>query len=750
MKPFPQSSVRALISIPLALLLLLAGCDLAAIGEQEQIANIETIRAGTPSPTPSPTITNTPAPTATLTPTVGPSPTPSATPTASPTPLPPTPTPNPALAGFSFCDQQAGARGGRFSARLLAADASGTPAYEQVVLRFELATGSGPLGAEAACLSSADLAVATGVSELDGAYAVRVSLPGWLRDEAFRSSPISGTLSFSGTRTLTSARLVPADTPDAGADLLIGLSEPLPFRLSVERNPTRLTLAVARSSPIVGSSDQLRLPAGGGAPQLATPRFVIFDGDIWRVAPGLRTAGDGLTPGAAGAENLTDSPETETALAVSPDGTSIAFCRAAPGLDPADVELPVPSTLWVMDANGDGARPLAQVGLSCADPAFSPDGASVAFAVDETGAMPVQRTIYTVPLNGGQAERLIEGNDEWSRYAPQWLADGAVVFAATAPDGRSTLFLRSATGEVSDVGASILVPDSAATPYRTLGRPLAARDGSRFAVEAVRGNGPGADLVILDASGKLLERIGTASEVAPTPTPTASPSPTATRTPMAAGTTTTPATSPTAATPAATNATTPATGTATRSPTAAGTATTPTTPAAGTATRSPTAASTATALAASPTATPSPTAEPDGTPTATATLAPTPEPEPVPEPRLAGPYWTRPLAWDEQGRLLYVSTLCASQVVQDYQLYRWAGARRSELLLTGQSFGGIGDARMADDQLVYVLTEQTPPGSRGPQAANPRGAASLWLWDTASGARGELLQAERDINALAR
>lgn len=699
MKPFPQSSVRALISIPLALFLLLAGCDLTAIGEQEQIANIETIRAGTPSPTPSPTVTNTPAPTATLTPTVGPSPTPSATPTASPTPLPPTPTPNPALTGFSFCDQQAGARGGRFSARLLAADASGTPAYEQVVLRFELAPGSGPLGAEAACLSSADLAVATGVSELDGAYAVRVSLPGWLRDEAFRSSPISGTLSFSGTRTLTSARLVPATTTEAGADLLIGLSEPLPFRLSLERNPTRLTIAVARSSPIVGSSDQLRLPTGGSAPKLATPRFVIFDGDIWRVAPGLRATGDGLTAGAAGAENLTDSPETETALAVSPDGSSIAFCRAAPGLDPADSELPVPSTLWVMDADGGGARPLAQVGLSCADPAFSPDGAGVAFAVDETGATPIQRTIYTVPLNGGQARRIIEENDEWSRYAPQWLANGALVFAASAPDGRTTLFLRSATGEVSDVGASILVPASDAPPYRALGRPLAARDGSRFAVEALRSNGPGADLVILDASGKLLERIGTASEVAPTPTPTASPSPSATRT----------------AAP-------------TRTPPVAGTAATP---------------------AASPTAPPGPTTAPDGTPTATATLAPTPEPEPVPEPRIAGPYWTRPLAWDEQGRLLYLSTLCASQVVQDYQLFRWAGARRNELLLTGQSFGGIGDARLADDQLVYVLTAQAPPGSRGPQVAVPRGAASLWLWDTASGARGELLQAERAIGALA-
>lgn len=809
MKPFSQRLSRTLLVLPLALLLVLSACDLTTVGETEQIANIETIRAGTPSPTATPTATLTPTPTATATPTIGPT----ATPT--PTPLPPTPTPNPALLGFGFCDQRVGTLDGRFSARLLAADASGTPAFEQVILRFELAPGSAPLGAMAVCAPTTDLD-ATVAADLDGAYALRVRLPGWLRDEAFRSSPITSTLTFSGTRVLTSARLIPAADPDAGVDLLIGLPEPLPFRLTLERNPTRLTLAVARTSPIVAASDQLRVPASGGAPDLDRPAFILFDGDIWRVKAGQADAGPGLAPVAAGATNLTASPETETALAVSPDGTKVAFCRSAPGLDPADADLPVPGVLWIMNADGSDARPLAQVGVGCADPAFSPDGARVAFAVDETGVAPIQRTLYAVSVEGGRTQRLIEGGDEWSRFAPQWLEGGTLIFAATSQDGRSTLFLRNPRGEISDIGASVLVNDNGDAIYRALGRPLAAPDGSRFAVEALRNDGPGADLVVFDASGGILEVIGAAREVPPTPTPSPTPttaattepantttpdsgtaegSPTATApgsptvaaatTPAAPGAATPPAAtgSPTAATPTARAATgSPTAATAAGSPTVAAAATgspTAATPTARAATGSPTAATAATGTAA-PAATGSPTApanvtaspaatgtataratvtatgtptasatpEQGGTPAASPSPSPTLEPEPPAEPRREGPYWTRPLAWDAQGRLIYLTTLCASQVVQEYQVYRWAGARRSEMIMTGSGLGGIGAATMDGQRLLYVLTETAPPGARGPQARLPRGPSSLWAWDIAGGQRGELLRGERGITAL--
>lgn len=703
MKPLPQRYFHALLSLPLILVLIFSGCDLTTVGETEQIANIETIRAGTPSPTPTPTATLTPSPTATFTPTVGPTPTATATPTPTPTPLPPTPTPNPALAGFSFCDQRAGTLGGRFSARLLGADASGTPAYEQVTLRFELAAGSAPLGAVASCVQAASLDAA---DVADEGYVVRLSLPGWLRDETFRSSPVTSTLVFSGTRILTSARLVPADDPDAGVDLLIKLAKPLPLRLSLEPNPASLTLAVARDSPLVESSDPLGVSYG--SPSLSAPIFFIFDGDIWRVEPGGVSAGLGLTPVTAGAINLTNSPETETAFAVSPDGKQIAFCRAAPGLDPADAALPAPSALWIMDADGSNARLLARLGVGCADPSFSPDGTTIAVAVDETGAMPVQRMLYTVSVASGRARRLIEGTDEWSRFAPQWLEGGDIVFAAEAQDGRSTVFLRRSNGEVIDVGGSVLASTGGEIVYRALGRPLAAPDGSRFAVEAIREDGHGADLVVLDASGTILEVIGTAqgTSVSPTAIPPAS-SPTPTGTPG------TPTSAPTG-TP----------GTSTPAPT-------------GTPTATPSITLTATA-----TATPNPAATPVETVTSTTLGSPS-------APHSAGSYWTRPLTWDAQGRLLYLTTLCPSQVVQDYQVYRWSGPRRSELILTGTSLSSIGPATLRDGQLVYVLIAESSLGPRGPLAQNPRSPASLWVWDLGSGMRDRLLQTERGIGALA-
>jgi hypothetical protein len=326
--------VRALSALTLIGLLTLTGCDLTAANVSEEIANVQTIQALTPSPTVSPTITNTPEPTATATATVGPSPTATVTPPPSATPLPPTPTANPALTGFSFCDQRAGPVDGRFSATLTQVTASGTPAFEQVSLSFTLGEGSAPLGALASCLSAADASLLA--SDSSDPYALRIRLPGWLRDERFSASAITETLSFTGTRTITGARLIAPTGADAGAELLIGLSQPLPFRLTVERNPTRLVLAVARQSPVVGSSDQLRVQGSAAPPALERPLYALFDGDIWRIEAGTKGDSPGITPGKAGATNLTTSPETETNLAVSPDGKTLAFCRAAPGLDPAD------------------------------------------------------------------------------------------------------------------------------------------------------------------------------------------------------------------------------------------------------------------------------------------------------------------------------------------------------------------------------------------------------------------------------
>ncbi|HEU4326628.1 MAG TPA: hypothetical protein VFS21_26040 [Roseiflexaceae bacterium] len=460
------------------LLLIAAGCEQTSIAEQEQIRNIQTIQAGTPTVTPTPTSTPTPTNTPTASPTVGPSPTP---PPPTPTPLPPTPTPNPALANFSLCNQTAGdPNGGRFSARTTTISASVEPAFERLEIGLDVPADSAPPFAAARCLTATDDALVRGVRADGGGYLLLVDLGGWLHDDLFRASTVSQTVALSGTAVLKQFGYRFDPQAAVGATLVIPLEQPLPFRLDIQQNPPRLLIEVAKSPSLGPASDQLSLPSQSEA-RLGRPLFFLQDGDIWRAESGRVIS-------------VTVGPEVETALAVSPDGSQLAFCRTAPGAALGDIQ--APSTLWLADADGGDALELAAPGRACADPVFAPDGQSIAFSVDETGASPPRYSVYTVGLDGGNLERRTPLSDEWSRFGPQWLDGGRLVYAAAAEDGRSTLFLLDGDTE-EDIGANLVRGDR----YRALGRPLASADGTRIAVEGLRAAKEGADLVLLGGDG---------------------------------------------------------------------------------------------------------------------------------------------------------------------------------------------------------------------------------------------------------
>jgi hypothetical protein len=493
-----------LLVVAAAILITLAACT-QSVSEQEQITNRQTIIAGTPSPTATFTPTVTPSPTMTPTDTVGPSPTATITPSPTVTPPPPTPTANPALTGFSLCEQVAGGSG-RFSARLSAVTVNGFPAFERVSMVFEQAEGSAPLSASASCVSERDFLDLSGEASAPGPFVLQVNLAEWLRDDNFSASPLTQTLSFTNTSIIKGASFRVDQNSSAGATMLIGLNEALPYRLKVERDPLRLTIEVAKSSTLVASSDPLNLvpnEARVDAPEL----FFSFDGDIWRTRRPDRMAIPGLTQQAAGAANLTNSVESETDFAVSPDGATVAFCRAVAGVDPTESSFAVPSALWLMDSDGNNQRLFAQVGINCATPVWSLDGSRIAFSVDETGATPTQRSIWVVPARGGTPE-LLAGGDEWSRSDPQWLASNSLVYTGAADDGRRTLFLRTAAGEESDIGADLLLDDEGEVRYSSLLQPVSAPDGRQFAVVAPRIDGYGAELLLLNADGTLIEALG--------------------------------------------------------------------------------------------------------------------------------------------------------------------------------------------------------------------------------------------------
>lgn len=488
-----------------AVLFVVAGCT--QVREAEQIANIETIIAGTPSATPTTT------PTLTPTSTVGPTATPTSTPSPTPTPFPPTPTTNPALQAFSFCNQQTDPLAqSRFSARLNEVSVRGFPAFERIVVDFELAPDSAPLNAAAHALNERDFTLITGEPVAPGPYVVQVELPGWLHDEAFRETIPTETLTFTETRMVSRVDVRYDPEANVGASIVLALNEPVPYRLSLTADPPQLLIEVARTSPLVESSDQLSLPVGSGVIQSTAPLFFLLDGDIWRVdAPGATLA---PTPTAAVTPtgtppprrqpargdrpvNLTQSPAEELSLAVSPDGSMIAFCRALSGVDPSETTFAVPGTLWTMQADGSNPRQVAAVGINCDHPAFSPDGQTIVFSVDETGLSPVQRSIWSVPVRGGRAQR-IAGGDEWNRMHPQWINAETLIYPANAQDGRSTLFLlRFAEDVERDIGADLVLD----TNYRGFGAPLVAPDGRTIAIEALRFGNTGADLLLLDANG---------------------------------------------------------------------------------------------------------------------------------------------------------------------------------------------------------------------------------------------------------
>jgi len=469
-------------------LLIASGCEQSSIAEQEQIKTRQTLEAATPSLTPSPTGTPTPSATPGPSPTAAPSPTatpaPSATATAIPTltPLPPTATPNPALAKFSLCSQTAGAAdGGRFSAKITGITTTLEPAFERVTIGLAIPGESAAPHASARCLSAtADTDIA------QSGYRLLIDLDGWLHDDLFKASTISPTAALSGTTILKSLSLRADPNATAGATLAFGLEQPLPFRLALEKSPDRLILEVGKTGAIAANNDMLSLPPSGDAKPEA-PLFYLQGGDVWSFAGGK-------------ASNLTADTRAGqygdvSALAVSTAAGQVAFCATAPGADVGDRA--APRSMWIMDFDGKNARALPLKEQSCADPAFAPDGKTIAFTVDETGANPPHLSIWTIGADGSAEERVTPPDDEWSRFGPQWLDNKRLVYAGAAEDGRSTLFIRTDTKQQHDIGADLLKGEI----YQSLGRPLAAPDGSAIAIEALRANNAGADLLLIDTSG---------------------------------------------------------------------------------------------------------------------------------------------------------------------------------------------------------------------------------------------------------
>jgi TolB protein len=135
-----------------------------------------------------------------------------------------------------------------------------------------------------------------------------------------------------------------------------------------------------------------------------------------------------------GLRRLTESEDQQNTFpSFSPDGKSILFRRLLTHDSPAGRLFN--SEVWVMKADGTGARNLTRDPYFDGWPAWSPDGRRIAFASNRSDTF----QIYLMNADGSGVERVVEspGTD----VRPQFLPDGSGIVFNREHDGRIELWL---------------------------------------------------------------------------------------------------------------------------------------------------------------------------------------------------------------------------------------------------------------------------------------------------------------------
>jgi Tol biopolymer transport system component len=106
------------------------------------------------------------------------------------------------------------------------------------------------------------------------------------------------------------------------------------------------------------------------------------------------------------------SEGTWLSLDVSPDGRTVVFDLLG--------------NLYEMDATGGAARPITQGLAFNSQPVFSPDGASIAYLSDASGA----ENVWVARADGSQPRAITTNRTANEYVSPAWSADGRAVFVS--------------------------------------------------------------------------------------------------------------------------------------------------------------------------------------------------------------------------------------------------------------------------------------------------------------------------------
>jgi Tol biopolymer transport system component len=139
--------------------------------------------------------------------------------------------------------------------------------------------------------------------------------------------------------------------------------------------------------------------------------------------------------------NLTQHPGLDLYARWSPDGSQIAFASDRHSQTGG-------SEIYIMNADGSGVRRLTHSNIASFMPNWMPDGERIVFAtvvevVDPQSAVPVRTEIYSMDLDGSDAERMTyTGPPYWQHHIfladPSLSSDGKQLLATlNLPNGIS-------------------------------------------------------------------------------------------------------------------------------------------------------------------------------------------------------------------------------------------------------------------------------------------------------------------------